>query len=111
MKLFNGRKVIALFLVAFLLSGCEAQSDTFSSEDAKELLVVLEEIQTRTEEGLIMVSTGKTMRLRGSFCHVIAMGQYNEGRFQAAYYYAASEDGSRYYYDAEGDAWMELGFG
>ena len=111
MRLFNGRKVIALLLVAFLLSGCGAQGNAFSSEDAKELLVVLEEIQMRSEEGLIMVSTGKTMKIRGGLCHVIAMGQYHEGRFQAAYYYAASEDGSRYYYDAEGDAWMELGFG
>lgn len=111
MKLFNGRKVIIVLLMAFLLNGCGGQGDTFSSEDAKEQLVVLEEIQMREEEGLIMVSTGKIMRLRGSLCHVIAMGQYHEGRFQAAYYYAASEDGSRYFYDAEGDAWLELGFG
>ena len=109
--LCNRRRVIAVLLVTFLLSSCGAQGNAFSSEDAKEQLVVLEEIQMREEEGLIMVSTGKTMKLRGSLCHVIAMGQYHEGRFQAAYYYAASEDGSRYYYDAEGDAWLELGFG
>lgn len=106
-----GKQSLPLLLAVLLLGGCGAQKEHFSSEEAKELLVVLDEIQMREEEGLILASTGKTMILRGSLCHVMAMGQYNEGRFEAKYYYAASEDGSRYYYDAVSDAWLELGFG
>lgn len=102
---------LILLLVALLMSGCGMQKPDFSSDDAKELLVVLDEIQMREEEGLVLASTGKTIIIRGSFSHVIAMGQYDEGRFQAEYYYAASEEGGRYYYDPEGDAWLELGFG
>jgi len=111
MKCFNKRSLLALTLAALLLCGCNAQKTRFSSEEAKELLVVLDEIQMREEEGLILASTGKTMILHGSLSHVIAVGQYNEGRFEAKYYYAASEDGIRYYYDARSDAWLELGFG
>ena len=111
MKEMKKRSLLALLLAALLLSGCGMQKSDFSSEEAKELLVVLDEIQMHEEEGLVLASTGKTMILRGSFSHVIAMGQYDEGRFEAEYYYAASEDGTRYYYDHEGDAWLELGFG
>ena len=113
------KKILIILLCAVLLCGCESREGMgqyggdaaiMSETEAMMLFEEIFEINKYLEDGYEMRFDGNTVELDYETCICAVLGKEVNGEFVEEGYYAATW-GCAYWYDPEGDAWIEVGFG